>query len=115
MAEPSTDMLRKRRLRVEGYGEIASIPGPFLHEVLEARGVDLHDDCGGRGKCGKCRVVFLDAAPEPTRGDRTHLNETELAEGVRLACFTPVTRDCELRIPPPRGGSEPELLDDLPE
>lgn len=103
-------MLRKAEIRVEGIGTFAAQAGPLLLDVLNARGVDLHNDCGGQGKCGRCRVEFLSDPPEPLAGDRRHLSEGEIAGGVRLACFHQLRGDCSLRVPEP---ADRELLDDL--
>jgi len=107
----ATMALRKCELRVEGFGVIRTLPGPLFLEVLNERGLDLHNDCGGQGKCGKCRVVFHTNAPEPLPGDRRHLDADELARGLRLACFQQVREDCEISIPEPEMSGE--LLDDL--
>ncbi len=79
-------------------------------EVLNEHGIDLHNDCGGMGKCGKCRIVYEGAVPEPVASDRRLLNKKLIAEGCRLACFHQVRGDCSITVPQP---AEPELLDDV--
>ena len=54
-------MLRKSSLYVEGFGEIRELPGTLFLEVLDRHGIDLHNDCGGHLKCGKCRIIFQTA------------------------------------------------------
>ena len=103
-------MLRKCRIEVEGFGSLDAGAGELFLEVLNARGLDLHNDCGGFGKCGKCRIVFLSPAPDTLESDRAFMGESELAEGQRLACFHQVRGDCRIIIPEP---PEMELLDDL--
>lgn len=93
--------VKKCRIAVEGRPDVWAYPGPLLLGVLDAEGIDLHNDCGGQGKCGKCRVLFLSEPPEPVKGDRRHLSEAELAEGLRLACFHQVIGDCLISIPEP--------------
>jgi len=44
--------------------------------------------CGGKGRCGKCKVLFKEGAPSPTPTETAVLTETELAQGYRLACQT---------------------------
>ena len=51
--------------------------------------------CGGHGKCGKCRVVCRGAVSEPTEREKEVLSEYELLSGVRLACQTYITGECE--------------------
>lgn len=56
--------------------------------ILEAaREVGLHvsSDCGGRGTCGKCRVI-VQPAGIPSSRDLEHLSKEEIENGVRLAC-----------------------------
>jgi Na+-transporting NADH:ubiquinone oxidoreductase subunit NqrF len=103
-------MLRKCRIQVEGFGELRVDPGRLFLEALNRAGIDLHNDCGGQGSCGKCRMIFLTDPPEPLAGDRRHLNDELLSQGVRLACFHQIRGDCAIVIPP---APEPELLDDL--
>jgi Na+-transporting NADH:ubiquinone oxidoreductase subunit NqrF len=109
-AAGTVPMLRKCRIEVEDFGEIRSQRGPLYLEVLNARGIDLHNDCGGQLKCGKCRIVFVGGAPEILEGDRRHLNRDELSAGVRLACIHQVEIDCRIIVPP---APSHELLDDL--
>lgn len=52
--------------------------------------------CGGRGKCGKCRVICRGGLSAVTAGERALLTEEELSSGVRLACRTIITGDCEI-------------------
>lgn len=94
-------MLKKCRIAIAGAPELWAYPGPLLLDLLNDAGHDLHNDCGGQGKCGKCRVVFHRAAPEPVKGDLRHLSAEQIAAGVRLACFHQLREECELEIPEP--------------
>lgn len=63
--------------------------------------------CGGRGKCGGCKVKVRRAArgeisrsnPTVSEADRRLLSETELAGGVRLACTLAAAEVAELELP----------------
>lgn len=57
-----------------------------LHEALRETGVPLESPCGGRGRCGRCRVRLTGPVPLPTQAERDLLGEAELAAGFRLAC-----------------------------
>ena len=103
-------MLKKCRILVERFGPILSDPGNLFLEVLNRHGLDLHNDCGGQGKCGKCRIVFDRDAPEPLPSDRKFLTSEQIEAGMRLACFHQIRGDCRIEIPEP---PELELLDDL--
>lgn len=54
--------------------------------------------CGGRGKCGRCRVQFLHGAPLPTNTERKAFAPDELREGYRLACMAKPKNDCTIRL-----------------
>ena len=105
-------MLKKRRIHVENFGEILTDPGHLFLEVLNSHGLDLHNDCGGQGKCGKCRIVFHSTPPDCVPKDITFLKAGLCERGYRLACYHQVTEDCRIEIPPV---VEHELLDDLSE
>lgn len=53
-----------------------------LKEILEREGYNF--PCGGKGLCGKCKIVAPTLAV--TERDRIFLSEAELQKGVRLAC-----------------------------
>lgn len=54
--------------------------------------------CGGRGRCGKCKVQMTAGATEPSEADRACLKQEELAAGWRLACVAYPASDCTLVI-----------------
>lgn len=62
-------------MRIQGNGELltALLPG-------------LSAPCGGKGRCGKCRVKARGALSQPTEAEKAALSEQEIQEGVRLAC-----------------------------
>ena len=73
--------------------------GTALRDALEAAGIELRLPCGGKGLCGKCKVIFEQGAPPVTPTEDDHLTETELAQGYRLGCQTSVFEDCLIYIP----------------
>ncbi len=76
-----------------------SVAAPVgLAALLRDEGILLDYDCGKRGLCGKCRVLFLTGAPEPTAAERACLTPAELQEGYRLACVCTVGDDCEIVV-----------------
>lgn len=72
-------MIRQVRIIPEGDGKT-------LLALLREAGCRLSADCGGRGRCGRCRVRFLSGAPEASEADRAVLAEELLRDGWRLAC-----------------------------
>jgi uncharacterized 2Fe-2S/4Fe-4S cluster protein (DUF4445 family) len=58
--------------------------GTALRDVLFEEGIEF--PCGGRGRCGKCRVRVTAGALAPQAEDRVVLSAAALAQGWRLAC-----------------------------
>lgn len=67
--------------------------GASLLEVLQKFGLPIRSDCGGKGKCGKCRIVVApsDSVACPTSCELELLPKEDLERGLRLAC------QCEIR------------------
>jgi len=78
---------------------INSKQGTAFGEALEAAGVKLRLPCGGKGLCGKCKVIFEQGAPPVTPTEDDRLTETELTQGYRLGCQTLVWEDSLVYIP----------------
>jgi uncharacterized 2Fe-2S/4Fe-4S cluster protein (DUF4445 family) len=55
--------------------------------------VELEGDCGGLGKCGKCKIKVISSIGKPTEEERDLLDEEELKKGIRLACRTKIKKD----------------------
>lgn len=72
--------------------------GETVWEALQREDIDVGGDCGGLGKCGKCRIRVLSSIGPPTREELEHLDEEELRQGVRLACRTEVDKDLVINI-----------------
>ncbi|HUV05667.1 MAG TPA: ASKHA domain-containing protein [Armatimonadota bacterium] len=74
-------------------------PGTPLRQAAQIAGADLDTPCGGKGRCGKCAVVFLQGAPPPTPTELDRLTDTELIQGCRLACQTTVYEHAVVCVP----------------
>ncbi|MCK9239766.1 2Fe-2S iron-sulfur cluster-binding protein, partial [Desulfocurvus sp.] len=78
--------------------------------------------CSGLGRCGRCRVRFLAAAPPPAPGEDEVLAPEELAGGWRLGCRHAALPGVAVLLParpaapaprPPRTGAALALAVDL--
>lgn len=67
-----------------------------LLEQLQEQGVYIPADCGGIGRCGKCRVQFLSGVPEATEADYSVFSPGQIAAGWRLACKVHLTGEYEI-------------------
>ncbi len=74
-------------------------PGTTILAAAEKAGVVITAPCGGRGRCGRCRVVVDEGCDEPTGQERALLGDRELADGVRLACEATLRDDATVRVP----------------
>lgn len=72
----------------------------ILEAALNA-GIDLTSICGGKGTCGKCKVIIdqKDAVNDLTEKEKNLLTPEEITKGVRLACFLKATQNLIIRIP----------------
>ncbi len=83
-----------------GDREIACRPGALLVEAAARAGLVVNTPCGGAGKCGKCKVRFLEGAPAPNATEQERLGAAACADGWRLACQTRLERDARIETPP---------------
>ena len=69
-----------------------------LFKAVKAAGLYVLSSCGGKGNCGKCKVVVKSGTVEPGKS-RSYLTAEELERGYVLACHTKVTGDLLVEIP----------------
>lgn len=69
-----------------------------LLEQLRENDIYISAACGGKGKCGKCKVQMTAGATEITDADRQFFTEEELKSGWRLACLVFPKTDCTLVV-----------------
>lgn len=72
--------------------------GQTIFEALQRSDITLESDCGGMGKCGKCKVQVLSSLGPPSKETESLLRPQEIKQGVRLACRTPMLSDVLIRI-----------------
>ena len=78
-----------------------------LRELMEREGFRF--PCGGKGICGRCKVIAADLTP--TERDKRFLSDAELAKGVRLACDKTLNGAIELEPLFSREENRAERLD----
>jgi uncharacterized 2Fe-2S/4Fe-4S cluster protein (DUF4445 family) len=76
--------------------------GTTIFQAAKDAGVDIRSECGGKGLCGKCRIIVKKSedVSELTEPERKHLSKIEIDEGYRLACQAKVLKDTVVVIPP---------------
>jgi uncharacterized 2Fe-2S/4Fe-4S cluster protein (DUF4445 family) len=79
--------------------EIEIPVGTPLKKAMDIAELDFDFPCGGRGRCGKCRVRIQKGVVPPSDSDFDHLDEEEIEAGFRLACIINVEDDLVVEIP----------------
>ena len=76
--------------------------GVNLYKAALRAGNVMRFECGGNGKCGKCRMIVKDQAPltEITVHELMHLSSSEIEKGYRLACQVRVNKNVVVFVPP---------------
>lgn len=88
-------------VKINGGERVLSVDsGARLLEQLALHEVFIPSACGGRGRCGYCKVRVESSAPAPGKVEERILGADEIAEGFRLACQITVSGDIDISIPP---------------
>jgi uncharacterized 2Fe-2S/4Fe-4S cluster protein (DUF4445 family) len=88
------------RVRFQPYGVRAEVDGQStILQVAQRAGVEIEAVCGGRGTCGKCRVIARGSLSPLTASEQQTLSPDEIAQGYRLACQAVVLSDVDVVIP----------------
>lgn len=96
------DMARHYRINFEPMGiAFGAGAGTSIGEAVDRADIPLRSDCGGKGLCGKCRVMAgppeaLSALTEP---ELDVLSPEELKKDFRLACQARIRGDLTVTIP----------------
>lgn len=70
-----------------------------LFKAVKAAGLYVLSSCGGKGNCGKCKVVIREGNVESGKS-RSFLTAEEAGRGYTLACLSRVKTDLIVEIPP---------------
>lgn len=89
-------------LRFEPEGKkLVADSGSNILDSAKAGGVGIRSECGGKGKCGKCRIIVENQRNlnEVTDTEREHLTPKEINQGYRLACMATIRGNLVVFIP----------------
>lgn len=85
-------------ITIEPIGKQLSVP--HGHSLMEAlRQTDVEFPCGGRGRCGNCRVELLSGDIAMTEAHAAILRDKGFGPSWRLACLSRVEDDIVIRVP----------------
>ncbi|MHB8172892.1 MAG: ASKHA domain-containing protein [Nitrospirota bacterium] len=71
--------------------------GQSILRAAGSHGIHINATCGGKGNCGKCRVILREG--NITSRESGFLSEKDLSHGVRLACQSFPETDLVVEIP----------------
>lgn len=80
--------------------------GASIMDAARVAGVELESECGGRSRCGKCKVVAPKGVSRLTPREREHLSPGEIKDKVRLACQAKVLARAVVFLPAAPSGRE---------
>ena len=92
--------MKKKEIRIvfEPSGKQVVVgPGKSILEAASKAGVSIRSECGGRGLCGKCKVIIPSKTglSPLTKNEKSRLTAKEIEKGFRLACLSLVTGEAE--------------------
>ena len=73
--------------------------GTTILETLEKVGMNINTPCGGKGICGKCKVLVKEGITTAAPIEEELLSKEEIKKGFRLACQTKLFKDTVIEIP----------------
>lgn len=85
------------RLSLLSGKSISITPETSILSALEKEGIFLTSSCGGKGTCGKCRVIIKSGGVE--KRSTIKLTREELEKGYALACQSYPLSDVLIEIP----------------
>lgn len=91
--------------------EIDAERGDNLLEVMREAGVRIESLCGGKGQCGKCKVILEEGEVKKiSKTPDKFLSHEELGGGYYLACMVELLGDCTFTIPTESRIDNPKIL-----
>lgn len=99
--QSNMDKDKKYMITITGRGDDVRIDchkGESLQDAMTRQNIYVSAACGGRGTCGKCRVLLLQGEIDITSFDRKLFTEEELIQGLRLSCKAYPTTDCMIKL-----------------
>ena len=83
--------------------------GDALSQSILNQEMFLQTSCGGKGSCGKCRVLVQKGDVKITKYDRSFFSAEDLEQGYRLGCKVILEEDCTIYIPAGEFAEEIEI------
>jgi uncharacterized 2Fe-2S/4Fe-4S cluster protein (DUF4445 family) len=106
------DTEKSCKLELQPQGRrIRLAKGTTVLEAVKEGGIPLASDCGGNGRCGRCRVKIISGEVSmPDKDELAVLDRKQVSSTDRLACRTTVNGDAKILIPSASLRTEQALL-----
>ncbi len=76
-----------------------SAGGKLLNALADEK-IFLSSACGGGGTCGQCTVRVLEGGGDILPTEKSHINNREAKEGLRLSCQVTCKQDMKIEVEP---------------
>ncbi len=88
-------------VKFEPDGKVVSVSqGTTIAKAAELAGIIIDSPCGGKGTCGKCKVLVFSKNLDPlSEAEERLLSSEEISKGYRLACQIDVSHDMVVNVP----------------
>jgi len=102
----------KTRILILPFNRVQEVkPGTRMLDAIHTAGVPIESICGGKGQCGKCRIIAPAVGVSGLLpGERKFLSEREIVAGYRLACLSRAESDVEITVPVESRIDSPQIL-----
>lgn len=76
--------------------ELKAENGVNLLKFLREHSIEVKAPCGGKGSCGKCKVLAKGLPEKLFNKEKSLLGEKAVSKGFRLACYNKINSDIEV-------------------
>ncbi|MEN6386848.1 MAG: FAD-binding oxidoreductase [Phycisphaerales bacterium] len=90
----------KYKIVINDKKEIEADEGKSLLSTLLRQKIHIPTSCGGKGKCGLCKLRVAEGADILQPAEETLLNDYEKQSNIRLSCQVKVQNNLKIFIPP---------------
>ena len=106
------DMNETARVIFHPLNNVIDVPkGSSVLDAIRLAAIRFESICGGKGECGKCKVIFLKGSCTNASAESIgKLSDDEISRNYCLACRTYITGNCEFIIPVESRIEAPKIL-----
>lgn len=91
-------MIKLKIISDKNVADVKAFKGEKILDVFRREDIKISVPCGGKGRCGKCRIKIEEGNVEISEADKKFFSEFELKEGYRLACNSYINENLTVKI-----------------